>query len=88
MLTYATAVFLCAKAQAGSIGITTQIMLAGLYLGPAVMLHFAINWLWGDETKPPATTMPGTTAKPSPETATAASHSTSLQNDVQGNGGW
>jgi hypothetical protein len=26
-------------------------MLAGIYLGPAVMLHFAINWLWGDETK-------------------------------------
>ena len=51
MLTYATAVFLCAKAQAGSTGITTQIMLAGIYLGPAVMLHFAINWLWGDETK-------------------------------------
>ena len=51
MLTYATAVFLCAKAQAGSTGITTQIMLAGIYLGPAVMLHFAINWLWEDETK-------------------------------------
>jgi len=51
MLTYATAVFLCAKAQAGSTGITTQIMLAGIYLGPAVLLHFAINWLWGDETK-------------------------------------
>ena len=45
MLTYATAVFLCAKVQAGSTGITTQIMLAGIYLGPAVMLHFAINWL-------------------------------------------
>ncbi len=26
-------------------------MPAGIYLGPAVMLHFAINWLWGDETK-------------------------------------
>ena len=26
-------------------------MLASIYLGPAVMLHFAINWLWGDETK-------------------------------------
>ena len=26
-------------------------MLAGIYLGPAVMLYFAINWLWGDETK-------------------------------------
>ncbi len=23
----------------------------GIYLGPAAMLHFAINWLWGDETK-------------------------------------
>ena len=45
MLTYATAVFLCAKVQAGSTGITTQIMLAGIYLGPAVMLHFKINWL-------------------------------------------
>ena len=51
MLTHATAVFLCGKAQAGSTGITTQIILAGIYLGPAVMLHFAINWLWGDETK-------------------------------------
>ena len=26
-------------------------MLAGIYLEPAVMLHFAINWLMGDETK-------------------------------------
>ena len=26
-------------------------MLARIYLGPAVMLHFAINWLWGDEKK-------------------------------------
>ena len=26
-------------------------MLAGIYLGPVVMLHFAINWLWEDETK-------------------------------------
>jgi len=51
MLTYATAVFLCAKARAGSTGITTQIMLARIYLGPAVMLHLAINWLWGVETK-------------------------------------
>ena len=51
MLTYATAVFLCAKAQAGSTGITKQIMLAGIYLCPAVMLHFAINWLWEDEMK-------------------------------------
>ena len=51
MLTYATAVFLCAKAQAGSTGITTQIMLARIYLGPAVMLHFAINWLLGDKAK-------------------------------------
>ena len=51
MLTYATAVFLCATVQAGSTGNTTQIMLAGIYLGPAVMLHFAINCLWEDETK-------------------------------------
>ena len=43
MLTYATAVFLCVKAQAWSTGITTQIMLAAIYLGPAVMQHFAIN---------------------------------------------
>ena len=26
-------------------------MLAGIYLGPAVILHFAINWLWEDDTK-------------------------------------
>ena len=51
MLTYAIAVLLCAKAQAGSTGITTQIILAGIYIGPAVMLHFAINWLWDDESK-------------------------------------
>ena len=50
MLTYATAVFLCAKAQYNSTGITTQITLAALYLGPAVILHFAINWIWGDKT--------------------------------------
>ena len=25
-------------------------MLAGIHLGPAVLLHFAINWLWRDET--------------------------------------
>ena len=51
MLTYAIAVFLCATAQAGSTGITTQIMLTGIDFGPAVMLNFAANWLWGDETK-------------------------------------
>ena len=51
MLTYATAVFLCAKAQAELTGITTQMMLSGIYLGPTVILHFAIKWLWGDETK-------------------------------------
>ena len=51
ILTYVTAVFLCAKAQAGSTGITAQIMLAGIYLGPAMMLHFAMKWLWGEETK-------------------------------------
>jgi len=51
MLTYATAVFLCAKAQSNSTGITTQITLAALYLGPAVVLHFAINWLWGSDAK-------------------------------------
>ena len=26
-------------------------MLTGTYLGPAVMPNFAINWLWGNETK-------------------------------------
>ena len=51
MLTYATAVSLRTKAQAGSTGCKTQIMLAGIYLGPAVMMHFAINWQWGEETK-------------------------------------
>lgn len=50
ILTYATAVFLCAKAQAGVAVLTTQITLAALYLGPAVILHFVINWLWRDET--------------------------------------
>tara|TARA_Y100001933_G_C18899665_1_gene521964 strand:- start:646 stop:804 length:159 start_codon:yes stop_codon:yes gene_type:complete len=40
------------KGPARSTGITTQILLAGIYLGPAVILHFAINWLWVDETKP------------------------------------
>ena len=52
MLSYATAVFLCAKAQASTVGLTTQITLAALYLGPAVLLHFLINMFWGDETKP------------------------------------
>ena len=50
MLSYAAAVFLCAKAQAGAAELTTQITLAALYLGPAVILHFVINWIWGDET--------------------------------------
>ena len=50
ILTYATAVFLSAKAQAGAAELTTQITLAALYLGPAVILHFIINWIWGDET--------------------------------------
>ena len=49
ILTYAAAVFLCAKAQAGAAELTTQITLAALYLGPAVILHFVINWIWGDE---------------------------------------
>ena len=31
-----------------------QITLAALYLGPAVILHFVINWIWGDE-KPKST---------------------------------
>ena len=39
------------EGHAGSTGITKQIMLAGIYLGPAVMLYFAINWLRADETK-------------------------------------
>lgn len=54
ILTYAAAVFLCAKAQAGAASLTTQITLAALYLGPAVMLHFIINWIWGDD-KPAST---------------------------------
>ncbi len=49
ILTYAAAVFLSAKAQAGAAELTTQITLAALYLGPAVILHFIINWIWGDE---------------------------------------
>ena len=49
ILTYATAVFLAAKAQSTVVGLTTQITLAAIYLGPAVILHFAINWIWGDE---------------------------------------
>ena len=49
ILTYATAVFLAAKAQSTAVGLTTQITLAALYRGPAVILHFAINWIWGDE---------------------------------------
>ena len=88
MLTYAIAVFLCAKAQAGLAGITTQIMLAGIYLSPAVMLHFAINWLWGDETKAIGDDDARTTASPSPKTVTVASNSTSFRTDFQGNGGW
>ena len=51
ILTYATAVFLAAKAQSNASALTTQITLAALYLGPAVILHFAINWIWGDETQ-------------------------------------
>jgi hypothetical protein len=54
ILTYAAAVFLCAKAQAGAGELTTQITLAAVYLGPAVILHFIINWIWGDE-KPKST---------------------------------
>ena len=53
ILTYATSVFLAAKAQSTAVELTTQITLAALYLGPAVILHFAINWIWGDE-KPQA----------------------------------
>ena len=45
MLNGVTAVFQSAKAQAGSTSITTQTMLAGIYLDLAVMLHFAINRL-------------------------------------------
>ena len=54
ILTYDAAVLLCAKAQAGAAELTTQITLAALYLGPAVILHFVINWIWGDE-KPKST---------------------------------
>ena len=50
ILTYATAVFLAAKAQSNAGALTTQITLAALYLGPAVILHFGINWIWCDDT--------------------------------------
>ncbi|MGC6520002.1 MAG: hypothetical protein ACON37_08265 [Candidatus Puniceispirillaceae bacterium] len=53
ILTYATAVFLAAKAQSTANALTTQITLAAIYLGPAVILHFAINWIWGDDTPQP-----------------------------------
>jgi len=55
ILTYAIAVFLAAKAQAAAVTLTTQITLAALYLGPAVILHFIINWIWGDEKTGPDT---------------------------------
>jgi len=55
ILTYAIAVFLAAKAQAAAATLTTQITLAALYLGPAVILHFVINWIWGDEKTGPDT---------------------------------
>ena len=84
MLTCNTAVFLCAKAQAGSTGITTQIMLAGIYLSPAVILYFAINWLWGEETKGTGNDDAGETGSPSPEAATAAPNSISFQKMFQG----
>ena len=48
ILTYATAVFLPGAGRRQRPD--TQITLAALYLGPAVILHFAINWIWGDET--------------------------------------
>jgi len=55
ILTYAIAVFLAAKAQAAAVTLTIQITLAALYLGPAVILHFVINWIWGDEKTGPDT---------------------------------
>ena len=47
MLTYATAVFLAAKAQSSLQGLTNQIIFGAIYLGPAVILHLLINRSWG-----------------------------------------
>ena len=47
MLTYATAVFLAAKAQSSLEGLANQIIFGAIYLGPAVVLHIMINRFWG-----------------------------------------
>lgn len=49
MLTYATAVFLAAKAQSSLQGWTNQIIFGAIYLGPAVILHLLINRFWGED---------------------------------------
>ncbi len=49
MLTYATAVFLAAKAQSTIQGLTNQIIFGAIYLGPAVILHLLINRFWGED---------------------------------------
>ena len=59
-------------------------MLTGIYLSPAVILYFAINWLWGDETKGIGNDDAGKTGSPSPEAATAAPKSTFFQKIFRG----
>jgi len=49
MLTYATAVFLAAKAQSSLQGLTNQIIFGAIYLGPAVILHLLINRFWVED---------------------------------------
>jgi Mn2+/Fe2+ NRAMP family transporter len=49
VLTYATAVFLAAKAQSSLQGWTNQIIFGAIYLGPAVILHLLINRFWGED---------------------------------------
>ena len=49
MLTYATAVFLAAKAQSSLEGLANQIIFGAIYRGPAVVIHIMINRFWGEE---------------------------------------
>ena len=49
VLTYATAVFLAAKAQSSLQGLTNQIIFGAIYLGPAVILHLLINRFWVED---------------------------------------
>ena len=48
MLTYATAVFLAAKAHSSLQGLTNQIIFGAIYLCPAVILHLLINRFCGE----------------------------------------